>query len=109
MTATQYIAIGSNSQGDPDSHGGRRGMTRQMVELPLELIESLFKRDLHVCEYCEQMIATHACVSGLCVTCDKCLYDAGDDELGHVSQVSHIDAAREFNAALQAAREDGTE
>lgn len=81
-------------------------MTRKMVEVPLDIIELLFERELYPCEYCELRIATYAGRWGCGARCDECMSDTCEKD-GELHQVPHIDDAREFNAALQAAREDG--
>jgi hypothetical protein len=79
-----------------------------MVSMPLDLIRMLLDGALQPCKFCCDNVITHEnsdVVGG--AICESCLSDCDDDEIEEMMPIEHIDAAREFNAAMAAARKDG--
>ena len=79
-------------------------MTAPMVSMPLDCVRMLLEGTLRPCEHCGDHAGTHINTHGWWRDiCEECLSDCADDERESSLRVHHIDAARAFNAAMDAA------
>jgi hypothetical protein len=77
-----------------------------MVSMPLDCVRMLLDGALRPCDRCNDHVATHIENYGWSTgICEECLGGCDDDEIDGVRLMERIDAAREFNAAMDAARE----